>query len=122
MRTWNKLTAAAVARLKKPGRYSDGGNLILRISDDGHKTWAFRFMRDGGGGTAGLGSCRVLSLADAREFAAGMRKQLAVGLDPLVERDKTRAAERAAAARLLTFREAAKRFLADRKGGWRNEQ
>jgi integrase len=39
-----------------------------------------------------------------------------------MERDKARAAERAAAARLLTFREAARRFMVDREGGWRNER
>src|SRR5262249_40206647 len=38
------------------------------------------------------------------------------------ERNKERAERRAEAARLLTFREAAKRFLQDREGGWRNEQ
>ena len=70
----------------------------------------------------GLGSARVVSLKTARDFAAKCREQLALGLDPLDERKKTQAAELAAAARLITFEQAASAFIADKEGGWRNEQ
>jgi integrase len=122
MRKRYKLTAAKVAAIKTPGRYGDGGNLILRVSPEGHKTFAFRYALDGRERTAGLGPVHRVSLASARERAEAMGRLLAAGLDPLDERNRTRAAERAAAARLITFREAAKRFLVDRDGGWRNEQ
>ncbi|WP_426612923.1 tyrosine-type recombinase/integrase [Bradyrhizobium sp. McL0616] len=122
MRKRYKLTAAKVAAIRKPGRHSDGGNLILRVSKQGDKSWGYRFGIDGRERTAGLGPLRRVSLAEARVKAEAMGKLLAAGLDPLDERNKSRAAKRAAAARLITFREAAKRFLADREGTWRNEQ
>jgi integrase len=117
-----RLTAAKVAGIKKPGRYSDGGNLVLRVSKEGHKTWGFRYAIDKRDRTAGLGPLPRVTLAEARERAEAMGKLLAAGLDPLDERTKVKAAQRAAAARLITFREAARQFLADRKDGWRSEQ
>jgi integrase len=122
MRKRYKLTAAQVAAIKKPGRYTDGGNLILRVDTEGRKTFGFRYGLDGRERTAGLGPVWRVSLAEARAKAEAMGKLLAARLDPIAERDKQRAAERAAAARLITFREASRRFLADREGGWRNEQ
>lgn len=122
MRKRYKLTAAKVAAIKKPGRHSDGGNLILRVDAEGRKTFAFRYGLDGRERTAGLGPTWRVSLAEARAKAEAMGKLLAAKLDPIAERDKQRAAERAAAARLITFREASRRFLADREGAWRNEQ
>jgi integrase len=122
MRKLHKLTAAKVAAIKQPGRHSDGGNLILRVDDDRNKTFGFRYRLDGKETTLGLGAWPTVSLSEAREKAVLLRKQLADRRDPKAERDKVRAAERAAAARLLTVREAARRFLADREGTWRNEQ
>jgi integrase len=122
MRKLHKLTAAGVAAIKQPGRHSDGGNLILRVDDDRNKTFGFRYRLDGKETTMGLGAWPAVSLAEARDKAAQLRKLLADRRDPKAERDKVRAAERIASARLLTVREAAKRFLADREGTWRNEQ
>ena len=123
MRKLHKLTAAKVAAINTPNcRLSDGGNLILRVDDDRNKTWGFRYVFDGKETTMGLGAWPTVSLAAAREKAAELRKVLADRRDPKIERDKTRAVERAAVARLLTVREASRRFLADRDGTWRNEQ
>ena len=122
MRKLHKLTAAKVSAIRRPGRHSDGGNLILRLDDEGNKTFGFRYRLDGKETTLGLGAWPTVSLAEARDKAALLRKVLADRRDPKAERDKVRAAERIAAARLLTVREAAKRFLADREGTWRNEQ
>jgi integrase len=118
----HKLTTVFCRNVKRRGRHADGGNLVLLVDDAGNKSWGFRFALDGRERTGGLGRYPDVGLADARERAAGMRKLLAQGIDPLVERDKERAERRAAAARLLTFREAANRFFNDREGGWRNEQ
>jgi integrase len=122
MRKLHNLTAAKVAAINKPGRHSDGGNLILRVDDDRNKTFGFRYTLDGKETTMGLGAWPTVSLAEAREKAAQLRKLLADRSDPKAERDKARAAERAAAARLLTVREASRRFLSDRDETWRNEQ
>jgi len=122
MRVCYRLSAAKVASLTEAGRHADGDNLYLRISRDGHKTWGFRYRRHGRERMAGLGPVHRVSLAEARAAAEAMGKLLAQGLDPLVERDKARAAERAAQVRLMTFRDAATRYIADREGTWSNEQ
>ncbi len=64
-----KLTARRVETLTKPGRYSDGGNLYLRISPNGGKRWSFFYrsggkMRDLGLGSAAKGQ---VSLQEARD-------------------------------------------------------
>jgi integrase len=94
----------------------------LRVSKEGHRSWGFRFRINGRERTAGLGSAHRVELKQARELAAAMGRLLAAGLDPLDERAKQRAAARAQAARLLTFSEAARRYIADREGSWGNEQ
>ena len=122
MRHWHKLSATQVAKAlgtEGLGRLYDGGNLELNVST---KYWVFSYMRQRRSREMGLGSARVVSLKTARDFAAKCREQLALGLDPLDERKKTQAAELAAAARLITFEQAASAFIADKEGGWRNEQ
>jgi Arm DNA-binding domain len=52
----NKLSARAVETLKAPGRYSDGGNLYLSISDNGGRRWVFMYRRAGKQREMGLGS------------------------------------------------------------------
>jgi hypothetical protein len=76
LRGSNKLSAIAVARLKEPGRYADGGGLYLQVAVGGTKAWLFRFMRDGQARQMGLGPIRDVSLADARCKASEARKQL----------------------------------------------
>ncbi len=117
-----RLTAARVAAIKKPGRYADGGNLVLRVSPEGHKTWGFRYAINKRSRTAGLGPLHRVTLAEARERGMAMGKLLAAGLDPIDERTKVRTAEQAASARLITFREATRQFIADRKASWRSPQ
>ena len=56
-------------KLKKPGRYADGGSLYLNVSNTGSKSWLFRYKRDGVGHWMGLGSVSTFSLKEAREKA-----------------------------------------------------
>jgi hypothetical protein len=80
----NRLTARAVASLKKPGRHADGQNLYLKISADGlSKSWVFMFDIAGRQREGGLGSIATVSLAQAREKAAEWRSLLTRGADPL---------------------------------------
>jgi hypothetical protein len=46
-RTIEKLSALRVEKVTKPGLYSDGGGLYLKVSESGAKSWAFRYMLDG---------------------------------------------------------------------------
>src|SRR6476620_4940403 len=66
MRTWDRLSATFVRGLKKPGKYYDGGGLMLqatptRTKDGVSKAWLFRFQIDHRERVMGLGSARVVT-------------------------------------------------------------
>jgi hypothetical protein len=82
-RQLKRLTVRTVAAMKKPGRHADGGNLYLTISKTGTKHWTFLYWRDGRPHEPGLGSVNDVTLAEAREKAAGYRAVLSSGEDPL---------------------------------------
>jgi integrase len=119
---WHRLTDVYCRNVTKPGKHRDSPNLILRVDSDGNKSFAFRYALDGIERTLGLGAYPAVSLADAREKAAVMRKQLATGIDPKTERTKERIERAKAASRIMTFKQATLRFIADREGTWTNEQ
>ncbi len=115
-----KLTALKVEKLAKPGRYSDGGNLLLQVRGPEAKSWLFRFVIDGKARLMGLGSTEQLSLAEAREAAGECRKLLRQGIDPL-ERRRAQEGEAAAGAKIgRTFREVADLYIAAHEPSWRN--
>jgi hypothetical protein len=82
-RTIERLKALSVSKLSKPGLYSDGGGLYLRISATGGKSWVFRFMLSRKAREMGLGSFNAVSLSDARQSALDARKSIAKGHDPI---------------------------------------
>jgi integrase len=109
------LTAKRVERAKAKGRYYDTGTsgvrgLCLQVSVGGAKSWLLRYQLDGKKRWMGLGSFPTFSLAEARERARRERQKLADGIDPLQVRRAERAAQRAAAAKAITFKEAAIQF------------
>jgi len=77
-RALNKLTARqinAYARTGKPGsRLSDGGGLYATKRATGSVTWTWIGTHDGRRVERGLGSIRDVTLAQARETAAKLRK------------------------------------------------
>ena len=107
------LSAARVRALREPGRYSDSGGLHLFISKAGNKSWVQRITVDGRRKDIGLGGCPAVSLAQARERAAGIRTAVAHGRDPLA--DKRRPA-------IPTFKEAACAVHEANKPRWRNSR
>lgn len=109
-----KLTLASV-RTAKPGRHVDGEGLCLEVAPTGGRSWILRVQVDGRRRDIGLGSVdvttklerrlsseaddeipildrRLLTLAEAREKAALLRKLAKAGRDPVAERDKDRRA------------------------------
>jgi integrase len=68
----------------------------------------------------GLGGVAAVSLADARRKALAARKMLAEGLDPLEEGRALAVAKAVEAAKAITFREAADRYIAAHQSSWRN--
>jgi integrase len=128
------LNALKVAKLTEPGRYGDGGNLWLQVTDTGRKdadgapivtkSWVLRFKISGKARAMGLGPVELVSLADARELARDARKVLLKGKDPIEERDKDRKAaveaKRIEAARSMSFRTCAEKYIAAHESSWKN--
>jgi integrase len=99
--------------MREPGRYSVGDGLLLVVGASGAKSWLAR-IRDATSKRRdiGLGRYPEVSLKEARERAAGYRKQVRDGLDPV--------AEKKARQTTPTFKEAAERVHEERKAGFRN--
>ena len=119
-RAWNKLTANFVRSVSKRGRYADGGNLQLQIAKSGSKAWIFTYQRNGIIRSMGLGSVRSVPLALARELAGRAREQLARGIDPIDARRTAAHAQRAARAKLMTFKACAEEYHAANATRWTN--
>ncbi|MSO66057.1 MAG: site-specific integrase [Alphaproteobacteria bacterium] len=116
----DRLTALGVGRAKAPGLYPDGLGLYLQIAPGGARSWILRYRHAGRRRDMGLGSLNVVSLAEARRKAAEARKWLDAGRDPIEARKASRAAVAAAKAHSLTFEDAARKCIKDRRDGWRN--
>src|SRR5262245_36695014 len=117
--TFGRLTALQVQRLRKPGKYPDGGGLYLNIHPGGSRAWAFRYGRQGSA-WIGLGPLHSLTLAEARERAKACRLQLADGIDPLAAKRGEKQAAQLASARAVTFDQCINGFHEAHKAGWRN--
>jgi integrase len=119
-----KLTAlkvAALARVKKPGFYGDGGGLYLQISRyGGSASWVFRYRTGGRLRDHGLGSLDTWSLAEARERARKCRQLRGEGRDPIDERRAEREQAKLEAAKAMTFRQCAEAYIAAHQTGWKN--
>jgi hypothetical protein len=112
-----KLSARSVAAAK-PGRHGDGRGLYLVVSGTGARKWVFRGVRFTFGGRVtemGLGNA-VITLAQARDRAAGARKHVAAGVNPIEAR---REAERIAAGKPV-FGQCADALVDAKSSEWRN--
>ncbi|MBN9788502.1 integrase [Pseudonocardia sp. TMWB2A] len=110
-----KLTAVAVkAAFANPGTYQDGDRLVLRVDKRGGAYWLLRIQRDGKRQDIGLGSPKLVTLAEARAKAAELRKAVKVEKrDVLTERKDEEAAK-------ITFREAATQYHSENEAGWKS--
>lgn len=61
---------------------------MLRVTNDNARSWVLRYQYNGKRRDVGLGSLDILTLAEAREKAAHLRKVALTGGDPIAERDK----------------------------------
>lgn len=107
------LSAVKVRSLTEPGRYADGNGLYLEVDPSGAKRWLLRVMVRGRRRDIGLGSLKLVSLAEAREKAAELRKLARSGGDPLAERRRQHVG-------VPTFEEAAKAVHEAHKATWKN--
>ncbi len=127
-----RLTVAGV-RNAKAGRHADGDGLYLLVKPTGGRSWLLRVQADGRRRDIGLGSVDLnprtesdlidipllhrkrLSLSEARDKCAVLRKAATAGLDPVLERDKDRRG-------IPTFEQAAEQTHAALKRGWAPRQ
>jgi integrase len=115
-----RLSARFVSTVKTPGRYCDGRGLYLDIGNGSQRSWALRFMINGRSREMGLGSAHDISLAEAREKAAQLRKMKANGVDPLVAKHASKAAARAQEAKAMTFEQCAAAYVTAHRASWRS--
>lgn len=108
-----KLTVKQV-KAAKPGRHVDGQGLLLHVRASGSRAWVLRLQVDGQRRDIGLGSDADLTLAEAREKAAHLRKLARQGKDPIAERDKHKALP-------LTFAQAVDLAHAELAKGWEDK-
>lgn len=105
-----KLTALKV-KSAQPGVHGDGKGLYLRVKPSGARSWVLRVQFNGRRQDIGLGSDADLSLSEAREKAAHLRKLARQGRDAIAERDKSKAV-------IPTFAEAVEKAHAALGKGW----
>lgn len=108
------LTALKVKNAK-PGRHVDGRGLCLMVKPSGARTWVLRMQKDGRRRDYGLGSAFDVSLAEARDAAMALRRQVREGVDPVAERRKTRKV-------VPSFETAALDCYEALKEGWKNRR
>lgn len=117
-----EMSALEVSRVRHAGFYSVGvvPGLALQVTDTGARSWVLRVKVGSKRRDMGLGSYPGVTLALAREKARQAREHVAAGNDPILDRERARSALRAEQARLVTFRQAAEKFIAGRASAWRN--
>lgn len=86
----------------KPGRQADGGGLYLEVDLSGARRWILRTTVAKRRRDIGLGGCSYVTLAEAREKAAQLRKIAKEGGNPIAERDREKR-------QATTFEDAARR-------------
>jgi integrase len=112
------LSVAAVAKLKKQGRYGVGDGVYLQISKWKTRAWVFRYERFGKTHYMGLGPCHLISLAQARAKGRDAQRMLLDGDDPLSAKRQKRTDEALKLAREQTLEQCARAYLADHDVGW----
>ena len=107
----NRLNAAQVRALTKPGMYRADPTLYLNVAPGGSKSWIQRIAVQGKRRDIGLGGFPLVGLAEARDTAFENRRLARGGGDPLAEKRK---------AKVPTFREAALRTFEANRPRWRS--
>ena len=108
-----KLSAAQIRALTKPGRYMDGDGLSLLLTAPKKGYWVLRATINGRRRDIGLGPLDLVKLAEARELAIDMRRDIQRGIDPIEERKRQKI-------EILTFKAAAEKVHTEQKATWKN--
>lgn len=128
-----ELSALSVSKLKTDGRYAVGGvdGLHLRVLG-GSRSWVLRIAvgsrvgRDGSTSVhrrdVGLGSYPEVTLAEARDRARELRKQVRDGVDPVLKRREAKVQSALETAKAKTFEDCADAYIDANRAGWKNEK
>jgi len=121
----HRLSVRAVQNQIEPGHYPDGAGLYLQVKAAARtkrisRSWLFRYHHNQRPTWMGLGSVRDIHLADARMRAAECRRLLALGNDPIAERDDDRVKVLADKQHAMTFDQCAQAYITAHRDGWRN--
>jgi integrase len=112
------LSAAAVAKLKKPGRYAVGHGVYLQISQWHTRAWVLRYIHNGKAHHMGLGSCEYVTLAEAREKGYAARRMLINGIDPLMTKRRARQEAQLKHMHDRTFEQCANEYIRAHEASW----
>ena len=86
MRSINRLSALAVKNASQ-GKHYDGGGLFLRVDKNGTGRWVYRFRLHGRQREMGMGSRDDLKLTEIRRERDRWRAVVALGHDPIRQRE-----------------------------------
>ncbi|EHW9697029.1 tyrosine-type recombinase/integrase [Escherichia coli] len=87
------LTDAKIRTLKpsdKPFKVSDSHSLYLRVKPGGFRHWYLKYRISGKESRIALGAYPAISLSDARQQREGIRKMLALNINPVQQRAAVR--------------------------------
>jgi integrase len=116
------LTTKRIAKLRRRprGRFHDGHGLYLQVRGPRSASWILRYVRHDEERMLGLGPLHVVGLAEARQRARAARLQLLDGIDPVEHRKQKKVERVLAAAKTMTFEQAAKAYHAQHEAKWKN--
>jgi integrase len=102
-------------------RLRDGGGLFLQVRPTGLKYWQFRYTKpDGRESSIQIGPYPRVTLEQARTARNGHQSAVARGDDPSVIRKQDKVRRKVEAARSLTFKQCATKYIEAHEGTWRN--
>ena len=108
------LTSQRIRELKRPGLYSDGNGLYVRVDSSGAKRFVqIVTVKGGPRRNLGLGSVDITGLREAREIARANKRMARGGIDPLAVKRR---------ASTPTVAEAAVKVIALNRPTWTNEK
>ena len=113
----NQLSTLTVKHAK-PGVYTDGGGLTLRVRPTGGRNWVLRITIDGKVRQLGLGGYPSLGLREARQLAQELRAVARRGQDPADHLTAMRETTQTDWTATPTLAQAAERVIKLREPSW----
>ncbi|MFO7737768.1 MAG: integrase arm-type DNA-binding domain-containing protein [Desulfatiglandaceae bacterium] len=119
-----ELSAVEVKRIEKPGRHAVGviSGLLLVVKETGAKVWILRTVAGNKRRNIGLGGYPEVSLAEARDKAREIKRQIQLGIDPVAERQARRRALIQEQSKKMTFSEATRLCYEKKKLEYKKEK